>query len=342
MEPNERLAAVRDGLTVMYGRVARLIEAQGDLSMMIPGFEWTVREMAVHLAGGTRRYAALANGEYDLSALTFDKKLLDARARGLNADNPETDPKGLAAQVREGFEHFMAVTARVPADTPVSYYNGLRPNVAEIASVLLGEPVIHGYDVATAVGAPWHIDPAYSVLFLAVFQRLGYSALFQPDRAAGLDATYSVDIEGTESAFVRIVDGTCQELPEAAPADCIITADPVTAHLVCTGRISQWQAIALGSLSFSGARPEIGPAFSICSCARSRTGPYPGTEPSAIASCRGILCRRYPSRASPRSCTARRLSPGPRRSRSIRAYHHRVWSCSRTWGSSSACTSAVR
>ena len=72
MEPNERLAAVRDGLTVMYERVARLIEEQDDLSMMIPGYEWTVREMAVHIAGGIRRYAALANGEYDLSALTFD------------------------------------------------------------------------------------------------------------------------------------------------------------------------------------------------------------------------------------------------------------------------------
>jgi len=261
MEPNERLAAVRDGMTVMYERVARLIEEQDDLSMMIPGFEWTVREMAVHLAGGIRRYTALANGEYDLSALTFDKKMLDARARGLNADNPEADPKKLAEQIREGFELFMSVTAKVPAETPVSYYNGLRPNVAEIASVLLGEPVIHGYDIGTGVGAPWPIDPEYSVLFLGVFQKFGCSALFQPDRASGLDATYRVDIPGTESTFVRIVDRTCREVPADGPADCVISADPVTAHLVYTGRMKQWPAIALGQLTFSGARPEIGPGF---------------------------------------------------------------------------------
>jgi uncharacterized protein (TIGR03083 family) len=244
----------------MYERVARLIEAQDDLSMMIPGFEWTVREMAVHLAGGVRRYAALANGEYDLSALTLDKKMLDARAKGLNADNPETDPKKLAEQIREGCEYFLSVTANIPADTTVSYYNGLRPNVAEIASVILGEPVIHGYDIGTAVGAPWRWDPDYSVLVLGVFQSV-VSAFFQADRAAGLDATYRVDIPGTESHFVRIGDGTCQKLPGAAPADCMISLDPVSAHLLYTGRISQWPAIALGTLTFGGERPEIGPRF---------------------------------------------------------------------------------
>ena len=119
------IAAVRDGLAVMYERVARLIEEQDDLSMKIPGFEWTVREMAVHTAGGTRRYAALANGEYDLSGLVINKQLLDARARSLNADNPETDPKKLAEQIRGSFQHFMVVTADTPADNVVPYYSGL-------------------------------------------------------------------------------------------------------------------------------------------------------------------------------------------------------------------------
>jgi uncharacterized protein (TIGR03083 family) len=245
----------------MYERLARLVEEQDDLSMMIPGFDWTVREMAVHLAGGTRRYAALARGEYDLSALNLDKKFLDARSRSLNADNPETDPKKLAEQIREGCQHFLATIADLPADTPISYYKGLRANVAEIASVLVGESVIHGYDVGTAVGAPWRWDPDYSVLFLGAFQRFLYPAFFQSALAVGLEATYRVDITGAESISVRIADGTCEAFPTAAPADCIISADPVTAHLVFTGRMSQWSAIALGSLAFGGERPDVGPRF---------------------------------------------------------------------------------
>jgi uncharacterized protein (TIGR03083 family) len=262
MEPNERLAAVRDGLTVMYERAARLIEEQDDLSMMIPGFEWNVREMAVHLAGGTRRYAALVSGEYDLSAVIIDKQFLDARARSLNADNPETDPKKLADQIREGVEHFVAATAKIPADTTVLYYAGRRPNVAEVASILLGEPVLHGYDVATAVGAPWPIDPEYSALTVGAFQRtVGYAAMFQPAEAEGLEATYRIEIAGTEPFSVRIADCTYEEVSAAPSVDCTISADPVTAHLVISKRISQWPAIALGRLTFTGERPEIGPRF---------------------------------------------------------------------------------
>ena len=260
MKPDERLAAARAGLTIMYERVARLIEEQDDLSMVIPGFEWTVREMAVHLAGGARRYAALARGEYDLSALVIDKQLLDARARSLNADNPETDPKKLAEQIREGFEHFMAVTADIAAVTQVPYYAGLCPNVAEVASVLLGEPILHGYDVALALGTPWPIDPECSALVMGAFRRIGYSAIFQPAMADGLDATYRVAIAGTESFSVRIAGCTYKEVADSSP-ECVIATDPVTAHLVISKRISQWPAIALGRLTYSGERPEIGPRF---------------------------------------------------------------------------------
>jgi hypothetical protein len=35
----------------------------------------------------------------------------------------------------------------------------------------------------------------------------------------------------------------------------------VTALLVITGRLSQWPAIALGRLTFTGDRPELGPRF---------------------------------------------------------------------------------
>ena len=132
--------------------------------------------------------------------------------------------------------------------------------MAQITSVLLGEPIIHGYDVAKAVGAPWPMNPEYSALFLGVFQRLGYSMIFRPG-IADHEATYRVDIGGTESSFVRVTEQTCEEIPAASSVDCIISADPLTAHLVVSGRMSRWPAIALGRLRFSGERPEIGPGF---------------------------------------------------------------------------------
>jgi putative sterol carrier protein len=91
--------------------------------------------------------------------------------------------------------------------------------------------------------------------------RACYSAIFNPAAAAGLDATYRLDTAGTDPFFLRTTEGTCEEPTTPGSVDCIISSDPVTALLVLSGRLSQWAAIALGRLTFSGDRPEIGPRF---------------------------------------------------------------------------------
>jgi len=256
MEPTEILAAAREGLTAMGERYARLVEDLEDTSIPIPDSEWTVREAAVHVAGGPRRYAALATGEVDLSAVPADKEVLAARMRSILADNPETDPQRLADQVREGYGVLMEVIATIPADQPIAYYAGLN-----IASIILGEPILHGYDIATAVGVPWPIDPEYAAVAIGGYQRVGYSAIFRPAASAGLEATYRVEVAGTDPFHARVADGTYTEPEAPGSIDCVISADPVTALLVITGRLKQWPAIALGRLKFTGDRPELGPRF---------------------------------------------------------------------------------
>src|SRR5882724_1866380 len=103
MDPDTTLSAAREGLTVMTERYARLVEDLDDTSVPIPGSDWTVRDAAVHLSHHGHRYAAMISGEISVSAVPFDKKFLDARARSIIDDNPETDPKKLADQVRDSY-----------------------------------------------------------------------------------------------------------------------------------------------------------------------------------------------------------------------------------------------
>jgi uncharacterized protein (TIGR03083 family) len=259
MEPGEILAAARGGFTVTAERYARLVENLADTSIPIPDSEWTVRDAAIHLAGANHRVAALANGEPSTVA-TADKQFLAARARKLIAENPETDGKKLADQIRDGVGPLMTVIARVPAEQPIAYHAGLRPNLAELMSIYLGEYLVHGYDIATAVGAPWPIDPGYAALALRGY-RASYPAIFNPAAATELEATYQLDTAGTNPFFVRIAGGVYEEPATPGSIDCVISADPVAALLVMSGRLSQWAAIALGRLTFSGDRPEIGPRF---------------------------------------------------------------------------------
>lgn len=259
MEPAEILAAAREAFTVTIERYANLVESVRDTSIAIPDSEWTVRDAAVHLAGSNHRMAALAGGEAS-TVPSVDKQFLDARARKLIAENPETDGKKLAEQIREGLKRVMAVTATRPGDQPISYHAGIRLNLGELVSLYLGEYLLHGYDIAVAVRAPWPIDPGYAALAVRSF-RACYSAMFNPIPAAGLEATYRLDTAGIDPLFVRITDATYEEPATPGSVECIISADPVTALLVLSGRISQWAAVALGRLSFSGDRPEIGPRF---------------------------------------------------------------------------------
>jgi len=90
---------------------------------------------------------------------------------------------------------------------------------------------------------------------------VGYSAIFRPAASAGLEATYRVEVAGTDPFHARVADGTYTEPEAPGSIDCVISADPVTALLVITGRLKQWPAIALGRLKFTGDRPELGPRF---------------------------------------------------------------------------------
>lgn len=259
MEPAQFLAAARDGFAAMGERYAQLVENVSQTSIAIPGSEWTVRDAAAHLAGSNHRVAVLAGGAAS-TVPTVEKQFLDARARKLVAEIPETDGKKLADQIREGLERVMTVTAILPGDQPISFHGGIRLNLAELVSLYVGEYLLHGYDIAAAVGAPWSIDPGYAALGVHGF-RPCYSAIFNPTTAGELDAIYSLDTAGTDPFFVRITNAAWEAPSKPGSADCIISTDPVTELLVMSGRLSQWAAIALQRLSFSGDRPEIGPRF---------------------------------------------------------------------------------
>lgn len=253
------VAAARDGLAVTAERYAQLVEHVADTSIPIPDSDWTVRDATVHVCGSLQRMASLAGGEAS-TVPTIEKDFLAARARKLIDEVPETHGPKLADQIRNALERLMDVTAPLAGDHPIAYHAGLRLNLAQLFSVYLGEYLLHGYDIAVAVRTPWPIDPGYAALALYGF-RACYPGLFNPAAAAGLEAIYRLDTGGTDPFFVRITAATFDEPAAPETVDCVISADPVAALMVVSGRLDQWSAIALGRLAFSGVRPEIGPRF---------------------------------------------------------------------------------
>lgn len=260
MEPTEILNAARSALAETSQKVTAMIRALPEASTPVPDSDWTVRDTVVHLVHGGRLYAELATGAPS-PVPDWRKETFAAFSAEIIADIPETDPGKLAALLADAYDGFLDVTAGRPGEQQVRYHGGLTYHLAGLACVLLGDAVIHGYDMATALEQPWPIDSAHAQLVLYGYGPL-YGHCLNPETTAGHCAAYGIELRGGGSLTVSFIDGHYQ-LAEgiSGPVDCQISADPVAFLLVGSGRLSRYEAIALGLLSLGGAKPELALGF---------------------------------------------------------------------------------
>ncbi len=251
------LPATRAALEVVGRRLVGLLEAVPDPQAPTRRLAWTLGETSLHIADGPARYADFARGRA-LPEPTID---LGPVSRQRMAAESERAPSVLARRLEADTHRYLCETAELPATHPVPFYGGLTIELAAQSAILLGEFVVHGYDVARTIGRPWPIEAAHARLIVA-----GVTAVLpryvDRERAAGLTATYQVRLRGGPSFQVRFDRGTATVgPPQPGAADCRLTVDPVTFLLVAYWRRSQWPGILRGQLRAWGRRPWLGPRF---------------------------------------------------------------------------------
>jgi hypothetical protein len=256
MDPTTVLPQARSALEVTARRTAELIRSLSDLNVPIPGSAWTVREAAAHLVSSTGVHRDIAEGTPSPFESLSPEEMATANAVRL-ADIPEGDPGKVAGLLIDGVAEFLEATAHRSGEQGVSFHGGLPVDLATLTCIGLGELVLHGYDIATAVGTPWPINPHDAELVLFGY-RSYLGGLLQPDTVRGLTAGYAIEFDGGGSFVVRIVDGQYRTEPEASePVDCTISAEPAAFLLATAARITQWEAIALGAFRAGGPRPDL-------------------------------------------------------------------------------------
>jgi hypothetical protein len=255
------LEEARAALRAASARTADLVEALPDTGASIPGSKWTVREAGVHLVNVGVRYAGMAQGE-PLGYASLSPEECARMNEQLIADIPESDPVKLAALMHEGTERLLEATGRADDVQEVLWHCQMRIPIPNLLLIAMAEHLLHGYDMAMAVQRPWPITGEQAAL--ALFGAGVVEGLcLNPVTTAGHTAGYGIEFGTGERFTVRFVDGEYQvEPPDSGPVDCTITADPVAFLLVGSGRLSQWQAIALGAMGVGGDRPELALRFS--------------------------------------------------------------------------------
>ncbi|MGQ0465313.1 MAG: maleylpyruvate isomerase N-terminal domain-containing protein [Sporichthyaceae bacterium] len=267
MNATATLHAARGALTETAARLVALVASLPDATapiLYLAGSEpspaagtWTVRECAVHLAVEVEGCIEVVRGAPAPYVYT-DIHTCNAEGAAKIADNPESDPRKLAGLLLDASERLTAATANRSGDQPVDFW-GVAADVSQVVALELGEFVMHGYDIAKAVGRPWAIDPATAQLALH-----GYAPCLQLCAAkdvGGHTAGYLIEVREGPALVVRFLDGKLSIEPPGGPVDASLSVDAAAFLFVAFGRMSLLDAIALRLIAVGGPDPELALRF---------------------------------------------------------------------------------
>ena len=238
-------------------RVAELLRRRDDLGRRVTGLEWTIAETAGHLAGRTGRFARFLTRSASPTGTVADI------AGENDADVRERAGRGMADhldELRTGVAAFVAGTRGKLGSDPMPWYSGVTIDVATATGLLLGELLVHGFDVARTVRAPWPISAADGRTIVRA--AVSVAPLYvDPSAARGVSTTFRIAVRGGPAFRIRFDDGTATVEDGSGAADVTIRVDPVALVLVSYGRLSKWRAVATGKMIATGRRPWAGLAF---------------------------------------------------------------------------------
>ncbi len=255
MDPTEMLALARRSLMSATERMADLLATAPDVDVPAHRCEWSLREVAAHFITGAPMFADMANG-IPGPAVSLEKAYVKDFCERRIADVSERDPVKLSRLLLDGMEDFLDTTVDRPGDDPVIFQAGLPHTLFGLVGILLGEVLLHGYDMATALNRPWPIDPGDAALVLAAATPV-FALWVDPERTKDLDAAVGIELRGAGAMTARFTDGVFGIEPPGGPVDATLSADPVAYLMVGSGRLSRCEAVALGGIVLGGNRPDL-------------------------------------------------------------------------------------
>jgi uncharacterized protein (TIGR03083 family) len=254
--------SVRRSIAANAERAAALLRSLPTTDTPIPRSQWTIGEAAAHMVTSLDAYGGMATGRRAPEPVSVTSGPANTVVAKLNDERIATvdkrDGASLAAMLLETAGRFVDETASIPGDTPFQWYDGAKIDVASISAIMLGEIVLHTYDIAQAARQSWPLDArdAENIQLGSVKLATHY---VNPETTRGVRASWEVRIRGGTRVALRLADGQAAvEEPPSSPCDCVVSADPVALMLVAYGRIGPWGPVLRGKMLSFGRKPLLG------------------------------------------------------------------------------------
>ncbi|HEY4452758.1 MAG TPA: maleylpyruvate isomerase N-terminal domain-containing protein [Pseudonocardiaceae bacterium] len=224
---------------------------------------WTVGDVAAHLSHVFRFDTDALAARPVPDAVVTSTGMAEVNARML-AEDDERDPAvladriGLLAAEVDEVDKVDKVASRSRAAT-VGWLQGIRLPPSVVACHLLEECLIHGYDLARAIGRSWPIRRRHALLaieggVLPLIAALPPGAFVNQEQAT-FHGCFDVRLRGGGRTVMAFDRGSLTLDAEPADADAHICADPAALMLVFIGRQAIWTPLLGGKLAAWGRRP---------------------------------------------------------------------------------------
>lgn len=252
------LAAGRRTLRELTPTTVGLISSLTDRGVPMPGSEWTVGEAVAHMVLGAELYAEYAQGVERPASIDHADPAGSHRRK--MAQLMTRDTRQLGADLQLGIDTFLKATEGRAAEDLLPWHIGPLP-CATMTGLLLGEQLLHGYDIAQTLGAEWPIgDEPAQLTVQAVLPIL--PALVNGEAAESVDTTYALAIGGCARVMVRFRDGACSvHPPEIGPVDCHLSGDPIAWLMALYGRVSWEELLRTARIEVTGGDAALGAGF---------------------------------------------------------------------------------
>jgi uncharacterized protein (TIGR03083 family) len=214
--------------------------------------EWTLSQTTAHVIGTVRLYRRMLTGW----ASPLQAGGLPTLNAGYFAGLVEDRPDVLADLLEEAVDAYAAEALEVGPDTICRFHHGLQMDVVTVTAFLGNEILMHGWDIASAVGMAFADDEAALAVVDILIPVL--APLVDPD-ALKLGGRVAIDLDGdVRHGYELAPDGaTYIAAGPGVDFDCIVHG-PAFELLLWRGGRGEWPGAGLRA---SGARPELAGAF---------------------------------------------------------------------------------
>jgi uncharacterized protein (TIGR03083 family) len=215
-----------------------LLEDRVDVSVMIEPDGWSVRQAIVHLIAGTRMYAGCLRREPSPLG-DFRRHTLEAFNGGAWMALAERDSQALGCLLEAGVSEMAASVPHSELDRGGIWHTGISMPTPFFLRTMLSEFLLHGFDIASALGRAWSPSDRIAGPASALFADVA-AFVFRGEEDDHHSGRYWFDAPPHPGWGFTIAYSELTPIAADESVDCRVTGRPFHLMLWQSGRVN-WE-----------------------------------------------------------------------------------------------------